>query len=142
MTGGLTRLLVYGTLQQGQRNHRLMAGALCLGPAETAEAAFTLMVYGSVSNPGRVTPAVSRGGTCRIGGEAYDVDTDLLAMLDRFERVGIDYDREEIRLASGSAACLYLCRPQALRQPLPDAPGRHIVGNCASWRDPSSGPSA
>lgn len=129
-------LLVYGTLQRGERNHHLIAGAHYLAPAETAEAAFTLCVYGSVSTPGRVTPAISRGGTWRIGGEVYALDQDLLAVLDRFERVGLDYDREDVPLASGGTAWLYLHRRTAQRQPLADAPGRILADGCATWRDP------
>lgn len=138
----LAHLLVYGTLQQGQRNHHLMAGARSLGHAETAEARFNLAVYGSVSTPGRVTPAVSPDGPWRIGGELFAVGPELLAELDRFERVGIDYDREAVPLALGGSAFIYLHRAQSRRLPLPDAPGRLIQGDCATWRDPMHGPAA
>jgi gamma-glutamylaminecyclotransferase len=75
------RVFVYGTLLRGQVNHRLLAGAVCLGPHSTAPV-FTLFHLGTY-------PGLVRGGTTAVAGEVYRVDGATLCRLDVLE----DYPR-------------------------------------------------
>jgi gamma-glutamylaminecyclotransferase len=125
-------VFVYGTLKRGERNHHRMAGARFVGPAVTRDAAFTLIEQASVSTPGRTTPSVSPDGAHRIAGEIYEVDDTLLAALDDFERVGLDYERRTVALADGHSASIYLrlaSRPD--RRPITGFV--HLDGDVAGW---------
>jgi gamma-glutamylcyclotransferase (GGCT)/AIG2-like uncharacterized protein YtfP len=124
-------VFVYGTLKRGERNHHRMAGARFVGPAITRDSAFTLIEQASVSAPGRTTPSVGTGGAHRIAGELYDVDDTLLAALDRFERVGTDYERRTVWLAGGASAQIYL--HSADRRP--DRAPASFDGNVAHWSE-------
>ncbi|NWN83574.1 MAG: gamma-glutamylcyclotransferase [Halomonas sp.] len=48
----------------------------------------------------------------RVPGEVFTVDTEALARLDRYERLGIRYERVRITLADGSEAWVYRRLPE------------------------------
>lgn len=130
------RVFIYGTLQRSERNAHLMAAARYLGEAVTRDAAFTMGEYHSLSFQGRMTPDVRAGGSLRLGGEVYEVDDALLAELDAFERVGIEYIRTTIALDDGSAAEIYLHAPaDAAPVSAEPAGGIRRDGNIARWSE-------
>jgi TRAP-type mannitol/chloroaromatic compound transport system permease small subunit len=61
------RVFVYGTLLQGQVNHRLLAGAVCLGPHSTAPV-FTLfnLVLGALLVLVTFTPLLLLQGVAEL----------------------------------------------------------------------------
>lgn len=127
-------VFVYGTLKRGERNHHRMAGARLVGTAVTRDAAFTLTEQASVSTPGRTTPSVSPGGAHRIAGEIYEVDDTVLAALDSFERVGLDYERRTVALADGHSASIYL-RLASRPEPRPATSFVHLDGDVVGWSE-------
>ncbi|MGV3491516.1 MAG: gamma-glutamylcyclotransferase family protein [Devosia sp.] len=128
-------VFVYGTLKRGERNFGRMAGARFVGTAATRDAAFTLREYDSVSHPGRITPDVSAGGVHRIAGELFEVDDQVLAALDRFERVGTDYERQAVALADGQVAQMYLRAANSLRPAKPVTALARTDGEVVSWSE-------
>lgn len=95
-----TRVFVYGTLRNGWGNHRLLVGQTFVGPAKTV-AGFAMFEAG--------IPIVRRdasGGA--IVGEVYEVDAAALRDLDRLEGHPRMYCREEVDLADGTRAWIYL----------------------------------
>jgi gamma-glutamylcyclotransferase (GGCT)/AIG2-like uncharacterized protein YtfP len=96
----ITRVFVYGTLRRGEGNHRLLAGARCVGAARTAPA-FTLRDLGAY-------PAMLAGGATSVVGEVYEVDELTLDVLDRLEGHPRFYRREPIALADGAHVEAYL----------------------------------
>ena len=109
-----------------------------LGPAITRDAAFTLREYDSVSRPGRLVPDVSAGGRHRIAGELFEVDDALLAELDAFERVGVDYERKTITLETGQLAGMYMHSPLSLRLARPTPTLARVNGDLVSWSESST----
>jgi gamma-glutamylcyclotransferase (GGCT)/AIG2-like uncharacterized protein YtfP len=93
--------LVYGTLRRGERNHPLIADALCHGTMLSA-AGFRLYL----GDP----PAVDRGGDARIEGDLVAVTARQLARMDQLERHPDWYAREIVTLADGREAWMYLHR--------------------------------
>ena len=94
------RLFVYGTLMQGMRNHSYLEGATFVGPVET-KPEYELVTNGSI-------PA-ARSGAGTVKGEVYEVSEELLTKLDAVEEVSSDlYDRQNVELADGSKAIIYL----------------------------------
>jgi gamma-glutamylcyclotransferase (GGCT)/AIG2-like uncharacterized protein YtfP len=95
-------VFVYGTLMQGEHNHRLLAteDAAYLGPC-TTEPAFTMYHLGGF-------PAVAPEGDTAIRGELYVVGDATLAALDRLEGHPSFYLRTTIRLAGGSEVLAYV----------------------------------
>jgi gamma-glutamylaminecyclotransferase len=128
-------VFVYGTLKRGERNFDRMAGARFIGPAVTRGAAYVLRKYDSVSRPGRLAPDVSEGGEHRIAGELFEVDDALLAELDRFERVGTDYERRTVALAGGQTAGMYLRSANSLRAAKPLVMLARVEGDVVSWSE-------
>ena len=94
------RLFVYGTLQSGEGNHRLLRAARMLGKRRT-EARYTLLSLGAF-------PAMLGGGTTSVVGELYDVDDSTLAAVDRLEGHPHLYRRQRVHLLGGEAAEGYL----------------------------------
>jgi len=94
------RVFVYGTLLQGEANHRLLRDARLIRPARTP-AEFDLLHLGGF-------PAMARGGRTAVRGEIYDVDRNLLRRLDRLEGHPHFYRRERIELEGGDSALAYL----------------------------------
>lgn len=87
-------VFVYGTLLQGQGNHRLMAGGHLFGSAETVDRFH--MSADSI-------PFVSRRAeVCQVKGEAYLIDDEHLQALDRLEGHPGWYCRELVPVRIGS----------------------------------------
>lgn len=101
-----TRVFVYGTLQAGERNHGLMAGARFLGAARS-EPRYELLDLGT-------HPALLEGGSSSVEGELYALDAAGLARLDRFESEDDDYARRELALLGGQRAFAWFA-PQRAR---------------------------
>ena len=94
-----TTLFVYGTLMRGEANHGLLASARALGPATTA-ARYELIDCGW-------HPALLHGGAVTVRGELYEVESGLLAELDRFEDHPRWFRREPVEVQGGPAAEAY-----------------------------------
>lgn len=90
------RIFVYGTLLEGERDHRLLEGRERLG-ACTTEPAFHLVDLGAYA------ALVSGGSTC-VAGELYLVDQRTLLEIDVLREVPILFKRVRVRLADGSEA--------------------------------------
>lgn len=101
------RVFVYGTLMRGLRNHHMMAGAKFCFETTSLLPAYEMVQFPSTSSPGNVTPGLRRNGQSCIAGEVFQVDDDLLDILDEFEGVGEEYERGKIMLADGSKAWAY-----------------------------------
>lgn len=114
-------LFVYGSLLSGEPNHGLLSRARFLMEAET-EAGFELRDLGEY-------PGLVQGGSQAVIGEVYEVDAELLALLDEFEDHPTFYCRTNIVLAGGVAAETYLLRAEQVQ----DCP-RVESGNWRAWR--------
>jgi len=89
-------LFVYGTLMRGESAHALLGPtARFVGEAQT-EPRFTLLDMGEY-------PALVEGGTTAVRGELYEIDAELLAVLDRYEDVPELYERRTLRLGDRDA---------------------------------------
>jgi gamma-glutamylcyclotransferase (GGCT)/AIG2-like uncharacterized protein YtfP len=97
-------LFVYGTLRRGEANHHELRGARFLGFVRTACRYDVVRVAGF--------PALLPG-TCEVPGELYDVDEELVALLDVFE--GETYARRVVELADGKRAEAYFLADPSLR---------------------------
>ena len=93
-----------------QRNHQVFVyGTLRYAPVR-------LVVMGSFGNPEKaVLEGYQRNGLdlspqpgSKVEGLLLRVDADELARLDRYERLGVRYERVEITLEDGSRAWVYL----------------------------------
>lgn len=69
-------VFVYGTLRQGQHNHRLLATSPQVGRAFT---------FGKLVDLGSIPALVELGGADRVHGEVYIVSDKTLENLDRLE---------------------------------------------------------
>jgi len=116
-------VFVYGSLQRGECNHRMMKGARLLRSAKTAPA-FDLFDLGSF-------PAMVARGDAPVVGELYEVDDVLLKRLDVFEGHPRFYERTEIQLEDGTTAEAYLMPRSQVRGT------RRIVSG--SWKARSAG---
>ncbi len=90
------RLFVYGTLLEGERDHRVLEGRRFLG-ACTTEAAFHLVDLGAYA-------AMVPGGSTCVAGELYLVDQRTLVEIDVLREVPVLFRRVRIRLGDGSGA--------------------------------------
>ncbi|AKQ68193.1 hypothetical protein A176_005105 [Myxococcus hansupus] len=95
-----TRVFVYGTLLSGEPNHRLLRGARRIGSART-QPRFSLYDYGPF-------PALASRGKHAVEGEVYEVDTFILAALDRLEGHPHFYQRTSIALDGAGRVEAYL----------------------------------
>jgi len=130
------RVFIYGTLKRTERNHHRMAAARFIHEAVTRDATFVMGEYESLTFQGRSTPDVRAGGTMRLAGELYEVDDTLLAELDAFERVGIEYVRTTTILDDGSSADIYLHAPStAAPVGAGTTRGIRLDGNIARWSE-------
>lgn len=111
-------MFVYGTLLEGQPNHRFLARARLLGEAMT-KAEFELRDLGSY-------PALVPGGEQAVRGEVYEVDEPTLASLDRLEGHPRFYRRSCVALADGAMAETYLLSPHQVG-------GRPVIAS-GCWR--------
>ncbi|MCC7540617.1 MAG: gamma-glutamylcyclotransferase [Deltaproteobacteria bacterium] len=121
-SGTLTRVFVYGTLLQGERNHRVLAGSPLLGHARTRPA-YVLVDLGRY-------PAMAEGGTDTVVGEVYEVDAEVLGALDALEGHPGFYRRVPIALdedRAGYGGVVGYVLP-------PDEAGRHPRIASGDWR--------
>jgi gamma-glutamylaminecyclotransferase len=100
-------VLVYGTLLQGEVNHRLLATARFVAEACT-EPCFELFDLGPF-------PAMSANGQTAVLGEVYTVDDATLARLDHLEGHPRLYQRTRIRLDDGQEVQTYLMERARMR---------------------------
>lgn len=97
------KVFVYGSLKKGFCNHaRFLDEATFLGETRTHSRAYKMYSFG-------MFPAVYKGGAYSIEGELYEVTEEELVHLDRLESNGRFYNREEVKLANGETAWMYLC---------------------------------
>ena len=91
----MVKLFVYGTLRQGQPNNHLMqSGSTFIGQATTCEK-YPLVI----ASPFEIPFLLNLSGTGHyVIGDVYDVTTEKLPELDKFENVPFVYDRETIRV--------------------------------------------
>ena len=92
------RVFVYGTLRQ-PIVRRLVTGQW-IATREAELAGFTQRGLDLEPQPGATTE-----------GEVFEVEAPVLARLDRYERLGIRYERVEARLTGGNKAWVYLRLP-------------------------------
>jgi gamma-glutamylaminecyclotransferase len=104
-----TLLFVYGSLKRGERNHRMMSGAVFIAEALTV-ARYGFCVLGDY-------PALLRRGERAVAGELYRADARALRDLDLFE--GVDYVRDWVRLSDEREAQAYFLAPARTRAASP-----------------------
>ncbi len=94
-------LFIYGTLKHGHRNAALLKHAEFLGSAITNDAAYTMV---AVNDPAcdYAYPGVILGGSGKIVGELYRIDAATLAVIDRLEAQGVDYNRQFITITDST----------------------------------------
>lgn len=88
------RVLVYGTLRQGESNHHLLSDSQFLGHVVT-QAQFQLFDLGPY-------PAAIKGEQSLVA-EVYFVDEDTMKQLDILEDYPHEYDRELVSTPHGQA---------------------------------------
>ena len=115
-TGHPLLVFVYGTLKRGERNHHWLQGARWVGEVERPG----LVLHDLGPFPMAVV------GEGRAFGELYEVDSAILARLDQLEGYPRLYDPQQLPLADGQRAWVYLGRPHQVR----NAP---VVGG-GRWR--------
>ncbi|MCG3172123.1 MAG: Gamma-glutamylcyclotransferase family protein YtfP [Myxococcota bacterium] len=93
------RFFVYGTLLRREPANHYLKGCRCLGRRQT------LALY-SLVNLGRY-PGLVRMGRTGVRGEVYEIDTRRLILLDKYERVPVEYTRQLVRLTSGEQVLAY-----------------------------------
>lgn len=113
-----TRVFVYGTLLEGEANHRLLATARFLREASTAPA-FWLHDFGGF-------PAMVEHGGQAVLGEVYEVDAPTIGKLDRLEGHPHLYWRAPLVLPDRTLVQTYLMPRERVN-------GRAIIIS-GSWR--------
>jgi len=97
------KVFVYGSLKKGFGNHQnYLSMAIPLGATRTLSRAFQMYSFG-------MFPGVYKGGKYAIEGELYEVTDRELERLDMLESNGRFYNREEVKLANGETAWMYIC---------------------------------
>lgn len=133
----MTRIFVYGTLKQHERNYdRFMEGLQPVSRnARTAEASFIMREFNSASTTGAFTPVVYKSedlGAHHIIGEVYDVDEAMLETLDVLER---NYGRHLIAIKDEEPAYIYLHRTGEPHEGPPHHIKSDIVTNTQWWQE-------
>jgi gamma-glutamylcyclotransferase (GGCT)/AIG2-like uncharacterized protein YtfP len=92
------KVFVYGTLKRGNRTRGMdmMGQAQFIAEAVTVEADYSLYDLGSF-------PAVSRIGENRIAGEVWEVDDEMMKVLDNIEGYPNFYNRSVVTTTEGDA---------------------------------------
>lgn len=98
----MIRLFVYGSLQQGERNHGVLGGARLVGTARTRPE-YELVDMGSF-------PALVPNGAVAVHGEVYEIEAPGLVRVDQLEGHPRFYERTPIVLEDGSQAETYLMK--------------------------------
>ncbi len=101
------RLFVYGCWLAGEREHALLAGARCLGPAQTRPV-HSLVDLG-------VYPALIAGGSTSVAGELYLVTRALRFALDVKQECPVLFQRTLLELSDGTQAEAYVMREEQVR---------------------------
>jgi len=98
------KVFVYGTLKEGQSNHRLLNRSLFTGRDAAPGILYTGPAFPMAIEIGSLTgdPVVPM-----INGELYEVDDNTLENLDRLEGHPDFYERKEVTLESGQIAWIY-----------------------------------
>ncbi len=68
-------------------------------------------------------PALVEGGATAVAGEIYEIDPDLLPILDEFEDCPRLYRRVPVELADGGTAAAYVMRRERLASRHKPVPG-------------------
>lgn len=103
-------LFVYGTLKNGQFNHYLMVNGTYVESDRTSDR-YCMFDLGHF-------PAVAElPGKTLIEGETYDVNEQILKIVDNFE--GKWFCRKEILLEGGKAAHMYFLSPDVRNRDFP-----------------------
>ena len=93
----MTRIFVYGTLMEGERNHEKYLGHLKpIATGVTLHGWYFMKEFNSVSTDGEFSPRVYKTKDepgFHVKGEIYEVDDSTLARLDELEKKGIEHDR-------------------------------------------------
>ena len=95
-----SNIFIYGSLLEGCCNHHVIASAKMLFAART-KPEYDLIDLGEY-------PALVSGGTTSVRGSVYEVEPDLLAILDEFEDHPDMYRRTQIELFEGHLVQTYL----------------------------------
>jgi len=118
------RVFVYGTLKQGNRTRGMQhfgGEAEFIGDA-TTDADFSMYNLGSF-------PAAVLNGEHKISGQVFDVDDDVLEVLDHIEGYPDFYSRDQINTSLGKAWIYHI-------KDIDEYHGEKIVpsdGNTVSW---------
>lgn len=126
-------LFVYGSLLRGEENHGVLAAARLVARARTV-ARYTLVDLGPY-------PALLEGGDTAVAGEIYEVEEELLAVLDEFEghpdvyvRRSVDIEAPEVPEIGGRAEAPEIGgRAEAYVLPAERAAGHPVVAS-GDWR--------
>lgn len=124
-------VFVYGSLKKGFRNHKILENSKFLEETRTKERVFDMQSF-------NVFPAVYKTNDpdngYSIEGELYRVDKLTMDRLDKLESNGHLYQREQVRLANGQIAWMYICL-HAL--PIPNRLGVCTNSYTQLWQGPT-----
>ena len=104
----MENIFVYGTLKKGGRNHELLKGQIKLGEAETVDL-YCMFDVGTF-------PIVTEDEVCKIHGEIYRINEEVLKSVDCIEQHLYDRIKIAIKLkGSGTVdAWMYVCVDEEL----------------------------
>ncbi len=126
----------YGTLQRGERNFDLLpkSEVEVIGMALTDEEIFQMYINPSVSTRGQMTPSVSfKENGYRIHVQIMRVTQIGRDVMDHIEGLGVNYDREPVKIDGFPSAEIYLKRD--VSNGVIDSPHRiyFAVNNSLRW---------
>lgn len=103
MMNTTNKVFVYGTLKKGNSVRGLdqFDGADFVGPATTTKAWYDMVDFGPF-------PAVVPGGDSYISGEVWEVNDEVMEVLDRIEGYPDFYNRQIVETTRGPAWLYYL----------------------------------
>lgn len=120
------RVFVYGTLKKGNNIRGLdtLGNAEFVAVAKTKDARYTLWNLGAF-------PAVQPRGDNHIQGEVWEVNQDMMDLLDSIEGYPEFYNRMQIDTTSGRAWIYYIDNPQEYGAEVYDGLGE--PGSVIDW---------